>query len=103
MRDRRRRLKALEGLTADQAEPILVWVDQAEDPGERLAQERANHPRRNLVALRWKTEGRTDPDPGPGGSARLRDQGWGSSLVLDQEVDQAQDHDLHAIASDPGR
>lgn len=63
MRDRDRRLRALEGYRADglPLEVLPVWVEPDEDLEARLAEERAAHPRRTLVALRWRPPG---PDEG---------------------------------------
>lgn len=52
--DLHRRLLALEQRTFDQAEPLLVWVDQGEDVVERLEQARLLHPARRLVAMGWQ-------------------------------------------------
>lgn len=54
MRDRARRLLALEKGSVDQAEPLLVWIDEGEDVETRLEQVRALHPTRALVPIRWQ-------------------------------------------------
>jgi len=55
--DLRRRLQALEKRVLDQAEPLLVWVDQGDDVALRLEQTRVLHSGRMLVFLRWQAPG----------------------------------------------
>lgn len=52
-----RRLEALEKRVLDQAEPLLVWVDQGDDVALRLEQTRVLHSGRMLVFLRWQAPG----------------------------------------------